>query len=541
MKIPEYKKEISTWIEEIEIYRGIDAERTLKCCLNIEQYAQETKDAWLLGFAYYYSGETYYLLNDVENLFKNITKAISYLDQSKQWALAARAYNIMAITFYSRGNAPIAMDYYLTGLNYCKKYGLLCEECMINQNVGSLYMNLEQYVEAQHYFERSYAYLKENNTEDENYKSNMICLCISLGKCYMYRGMYERAQECIDKLEREFADCQQNVDILYGLCFKIAFYHRTGKMLLRDENIAKMHERLNDCLAIMDLFDDFYDICQLLLEIGKEEELWNILSILEELTKQAKLINFQRKIIAVKIKYYRKHRDNASYLQATGLYYELSELVEQENKYMIASMVNIRSSLERANERSRKVEAANEQLVQKSETDQLTGLSNRYRLNDYSEKIFEKCLEEGQTLAVEILDIDFFKQYNDNYGHQAGDDCIKMIANQLNKMQDEHTFCARYGGDEFVVLYDGMTRQEVLDKAAGLRKSIIDRKVEHLYSETEPFVTISQGICFDIPGDRNKCWDFLHTADMMLYRVKRKCRNNVCIGSLDSEEIQIEF
>lgn len=537
----EYNKELNAWIEEVQNYRGIDAERTLKCCLNIEQYAQDTKDSWLLGFAYYYSGETYYLLNDVENLFKNITKAISYLDQSKQWVLAARAYNIMAITSYSRGNAPIAMDYYLTGLNYCRKYGLLYEECMINQNVGTLYMNLEQYVDAQHYFERSYAYLKENCTGDEACKSSMACLCISLGKCYMYRGMYERAQKCIDRLDKEFLDCGQNVDILYGLCFKIAFYHRTGKVLLRDENITKMHERLDDCIAIMDLFDDIYDICQLLLEIGKEEELWNILSILEELTKQAKLINFQRKIIAIKIKYYRKHRDNACYLQATGLYYELTDLMEQENKYMIASMVNVRSSLERANERRRKVEAANEQLMQKSETDQLTGLSNRYRLNDYSEKIFEECLNEGKTLAVEILDIDFFKQYNDNYGHQSGDECIKMIASQLDSLQDEHTFCARYGGDEFVILYDDMSQQEVLNKAAGLRQSIMDIGMEHLYSEAEPFVTISQGICFDIPGERNKCWDFLHTADMMLYRVKRKCRNNVCIGSLDFEEIQIQF
>lgn len=541
MEFQKYNEIVNAWIKEVLDSRGINAERTLKCCEDIEQYALETSDAALLGFAYYFSGETYYVLNDGENLFKNITKAISYLDQSAQWALVARAYNIMAITSYSRGNAPIAMDYYLTGLNYCKKYEIFYEESIINQNVGTLYMNLGQYAEAQHYFERSYAYLRENGTQDENYMSAMACICISLGKCYMYRGVYEKAQEYMDKFDREFADSMENIDILYAMCFKILFYHRTGKTVLRDEYIAKIHKRLDDCIAVMDLFDDFYDMCQLLLEIGKDNELWDIISILEELAKRAKLINLQRKIIALKIKYYRMHRDNAGYLQAAGLYYELTELMEQENRYMITNMINVRSSLERANERSRKVEAVNMQLQRKSETDPLTGLSNRYRLNEHSQQVFERCYDQGKALAVEILDIDYFKQYNDNYGHQAGDECIRAIAEQLKSLEDERIFCARYGGDEFVILYEGMTEQEVLETASVLRQSIMDLQIEHLYSKAEHFVTISQGICYDMPQDVNRSRDFLQAADKMLYKVKRKSRNNVCIGSLASEEIQIEY
>lgn len=536
-----YNEQVNTWMNEVLDSRGVSAERTLQCCQNIEQYAQKMNDAGLLGFAYYYSGETYYLLNDGENLFKTGTKAISYLEQTGQWQLVARAYNIMAISLYSRGNIPMAMDYYLTGLNYCKKYGISYEENMINQNVGTLYMNLGQYAEAQHCFDYSYAYLKENPGEDEIYKSNMGSICISLAKCYMYRNLYDKAQEYMERFDRNFADSMENMDILYALCFKIEFYHRTGKAVLRDENISIMHERLDDCIVIMDLFDDFYDICQLLLEIGKDNELWDIIDILETLTKRANLMNFQRKVIALKIKYYRQHQDNAGYLQAAALYYELTELMEQENHYMITSMVNMRSSLERANERSRKVEEANEQLQRKSETDPLTGLPNRYRLNDYSEEMFERCLYQKKELAVEILDIDYFKQYNDNYGHQAGDECIKVIAEQLKSLQSEGIFCARYGGDEFVILYEGMSQQAVMEKAEKLRKRIMDLQIEHQYSQVERFVTISQGICYDIPSDRNKSWDFLHAADMMLYKVKRKSRNNVCIGSLNSEEIKIEY
>ena len=80
----------------------------------------------------------------------------------------------------------------------------------------------------------------------------------------------------------------------------------------------------------------------------------------------------------------------------------------------------------------------------------MTGLANRYRLNAYSEKVLDYCYEHRLPLAMEILDIDFFKQYNDNYGHQQGDECIIAIADELKKMEDGQTFCARYGGDEFM-------------------------------------------------------------------------------------------
>ena len=125
----------------------------------------------------------------------------------------------------------------------------------------------------------------------------------------------------------------------------------------------------------------------LLLELDRNELLWEIMNILEDLTKQANIVNLQRKIVSLKIKYYRAHGEGAGFLQAAGLHYQLTEMVEQENQNMIKSMMDVRNSLEQANEQRRIVEEANLRLQQKSETDQLTGLANRYRLNAYSENV----------------------------------------------------------------------------------------------------------------------------------------------------------
>lgn len=540
MDYSEYSEAVRAWIEEVLKSRGINAELTLKCCADIEEYAWKNNDAKLLGFAYYYSGETYYVLNDGENLFRYITRAISYLDDSKQWELVARSYNIMAITSVNRGNAPIAMDYYLTGLNYCRKYGLHQEENMIHLNLGSLYLNNGQYNEAQRYYENAFRYVK-NDRESEAYYSLMTCIQINLGRCYLFRGMPDRAQECIEFVERECLTYLQKAEHLYVLCFKIRFYHTTGRITMRDECIRELHENVDENMTIMDIFDDFYDLCSLLLEIEEDEVFWDVINILENLVKNAKIINLHRKIISLKIKHYRTHQKNAEYLQATGLYYELTEVMDRENQYMISNMLNVRNSLEQANEKRREIELTNARLQQKSETDPLTRLPNRFRLNDVSEDAFERALENGSPLAVEILDIDYFKEYNDNYGHQQGDSCIVAIAAELMRMQNDHIFCARYGGDEFILIYEGMSQTDVFAAAEGLRQRITDRAITHVYSKALPIITISQGICYDIPKSENKNWDFLHAADMMLYRVKKKSRNNISMGRLDESEMRTGY
>ena len=97
MEFKEYSKAVMAWVDGVMQNRGADAEKTLKYCADIEQYAKQTGDPKLLGFAYYYAGETYYVLNEGEQLLKTITRAITYLDQAEQWDMVARAYNITAI------------------------------------------------------------------------------------------------------------------------------------------------------------------------------------------------------------------------------------------------------------------------------------------------------------------------------------------------------------------------------------------------------------------------------------------------------------
>lgn len=173
-------------------------------------------------------------------------------------------------------------------------------------------------------------------------------------------------------------------------------------------------------------------------------------------------------------------------------------------------------------------------LKEKSETDALTGLPNRFAYDYYQKEIYENLNKKPRNLAIEILDIDYFKEYNDNYGHEAGDRCIQIVAKEIFAMSEgeDGIFCCRYGGDEFVIIYDGYEKEQVEEFVRSLNKRIADLKFKHRYSKIANFVTITQGVCFGPFKVGLTISDYFNKADKILYEVKKVTRNDYRISTI---------
>ncbi len=536
MGFEEYGNQILGLMEGIKKNRGVNPTMTLELCSQLRDYGEKTDDGKLLGFAYYHMGETYYLLNDVEQLFKNISHSLTYLENTRQHELIARAYNILAITSVNRGNAPFAMDYYLSSLTYCERYHLSEVGTMIKINIGMLYNSFGEHKKAQEYFEVAYQSLLELEGIAA-YHTYLMNIYMGMGNCYLGQNHLLKSQEYEYRAKNECFDYLSPVEQTCFLCFQARLYHSMGKQSLRNEAISQIQERVHEKMIVLDVFDDFFAYCELLFEMGDYPEMMEVLSHLEELAKKTQLVYMQRRLLSIRIRYWRLKDDEKGYAKACAHYYELTEILEKENRYMVSSILNMRNILEETHRRRQEMEMQNRILVQKSETDALTGLANRFRLNDYSEEAFGRSLERKRSFAVEILDIDYFKQYNDNYGHQAGDMVIRKIAQAMRMLEQQYDniFCARYGGDEFIIIYEGYTKDRVQEFAEELRQSICQQEIEHKFSKALPILTISQGICCDIPNEKQKVWDYLHTADIMLYKGKKISRNSVHAGYVGEE------
>ncbi len=521
--------------EEILKSRSTDLRHVIELCDVLGDYAHRIGDEELLGFSYFYKGEAHYILNEVQEMFRSMAQSVAYLSRTGQWALLARAYNMMAITSINRGQAPVAVDYYLLSLKCAEEHGVDSIICSIHINLGYLYMQNGIYDEAQRHFDEAYTlYCGFDNKQAKI--GTLMMIYTNLATCYMLRGDMEHAKEYLDRLMQECSSYFTYMDKVYVGCMAARYYHLEGDFKKRDETIQDIMKVFAEKqMPILDLFDDLYSLCELTLEIKNYDVLLTLIKELEPVVSHTGLLSLDRKVQELKISYYDICGKKEEYVKATARFFKLSQRLETESRSMIANMIQVRTALEKARESKQRVEEMNALLTEKSETDALTGLANRYRMTDIFQRMMDECRREQKLLSVEILDIDYFKEYNDNYGHQAGDECICEVAELIKAMQSDKVFCARYGGDEFIIIYKGWAETQVLEQAQKLRENIMALSIEHAYSKALPIVTISQGICQSVPVEENKSWDFLHIADEYLYKVKKRRRNDICAGSLKGE------
>lgn len=177
--------------------------------------------------------------------------------------------------------------------------------------------------------------------------------------------------------------------------------------------------------------------------------------------------------------------------------------------------------------RTVELQEANRRLELLSSTDPLTGLANRRRFDDVLVDEWARACRVGAPLAVMLLDIDFFKQYNDTLGHQAGDDCLKAVASILkHKVRRAGELVARYGGEEFIIVAAGADRARASELAESIRTAIEESAMEHAGSAVG-VVTVSIGIAAGFPQRQARAEDFVAQADAALYRAKQSGRNRV--------------
>jgi diguanylate cyclase (GGDEF)-like protein len=170
--------------------------------------------------------------------------------------------------------------------------------------------------------------------------------------------------------------------------------------------------------------------------------------------------------------------------------------------------------------------------------DGLTGIYNRRMLDEYLDKVWQQAGRERVSVALLLIDIDYFKAYNDYYGHQAGDECLKHVARALaNCARRPLDFTSRYGGEEFaVVLYDAR-RDYVEELTRRIQASMASLALKHPASPVSEQLTVSIGAACVVPTPERSRFGFVQLADEALYEAKGAGRNRVIIMDKEYAEL----
>lgn len=272
------------------------------------------------------------------------------------------------------------------------------------------------------------------------------------------------------------------------------------------------------------LFDDSYVLAKKIYEINTETAVG---ALTGELARTDKYFNRLRLLA------------QAMRIAALMLLLWVGAMFSRKLRQDVAEQARLREAIAASNrvleesvlKRTEELEAANRQLQALSATDGLTGLANRRKFDQEWEAEWQRASRQGLPLAIAMLDVDQFKAYNDHYGHQAGDVCLKVMAQVLSStVQRSGETVARYGGEEFVVILPGQGGPQAYAAMERMRAAVQTLGLPHAKATVTGVVTISIGVASCVPQQGQSSASLLQAADAAMYQAKIQGRNKVVLA-----------
>ncbi len=202
-----------------------------------------------------------------------------------------------------------------------------------------------------------------------------------------------------------------------------------------------------------------------------------------------------------------------------------SYLAQKERDQAYQTMREMQAQLKHMNAQ---LEKSNRELQRLSSLDGLTGLANRRQFDETLDNEWQRAMRTEMPLSLIFADIDYFKRFNDTYGHQAGDECLKQVARILQAtVHRPADLVGRYGGEEFVMILPDTQADGALAVAEKILANVRKACIKHEHSDAADHVTLSIGVATLIPREGQDPEELVSTADRVLYRAKERGRNRI--------------
>ena len=516
-------------MQEIKTLDEAPDKGVLSKIARLEKTARALRDDYLLGFTYYYDSIAKYYFDDNRDRFTvSLSLAIDHLMRADDHELLSRVYNLIAIDAFTYGSYDAAYNFYLYAMQEAEATGSILFQSVIETNLSLLFLELRDLTKAMRHIRqairRLYGVRKSENVHFPLYAAYLDEAVIALeqGQDEQGRRSLQKALRFRPRHEMPGEDLRITVTMIR---LRLAFADGDR------EEFATQADTLVTCLREephpAGYASDIRTLCQWLIA-KREYALCNrIIDAVNDRILASDMMHVIRMFSTFKAAFYQR-TGNERKLKKTLRETQVSLKEHRSNlnriqKY-IMELVRIDNNIRNARVH---VRAEHERLEKKAYSDALTGIANRHMMNKLLETSFERAYKNRTLFGVCILDVDYFKQYNDTFGHPKGDTCLVAIATEMERIGKEplpdgaSVFCARYGGDEFVMIFEGIDKDGIVALAGRLEERIEALAVPNPKAGGDGIITVSQGICTGIPGSRDKVWEYLSLADDALYRVKR--------------------
>lgn len=559
---PHKRDELLQWIQVLNARSRELVLRTPNRALRLGKYAyrlaQKSCCEQGRAFSLLMMGHANRVLSNNIQVIQDVLIAEQIFEDLEHQEGKMRALNLLGISYFYFGKYEQALTYFSKGLVIARNIGDQFIEATILNNIGEIHRQMEQYGEALAYYEQALLI-----SESLHNLTNIAGILLNMGHIYnrlnqdakalsTYQESIEYSRELdemillgealnsigqiYEKSQEDQSALQYYMDSLSVLkeCgnkfYRIDVLVSIGKLFInqnQDQGLAYLHEALlfaeeisaeNECAKIHLALFTYFEAKQ---DFAKALDHYKRANALEKKLRHEKLEE-KLNLLATEFRVDQMRKEaEISWLKNIELKKKNEEIENNSRLLTIANqeLLKLHKQLKKANKRWKLL----------STIDEVTGIPNRRCFDNKLKREWNRCLREGKSLTLILLDIDKFKLYNDNYGHLQGDNCLRKVAKTLSSvLKRSSDFIGRFGGEEFGVVLANSDYDNAMEVAEQLRKHIEMLKITHEQSSPIPYITISLGSATITPTSNTRLEKLINAADQKLYQAKDRGRNQVC-------------
>lgn len=485
--------------------------------------AEAAGDVHYIGKLNMHIAGCYFDLGNRVKILPYALKAVNIFENSDNRSLLARSYNILGIAYHAQGKYQLSIEAYnkaLEAIRGLKKPGI-GRDLMLN-NTAQCYYQMGEFRKSVRLVRECLAYIRKKRPDDH---ASAVIYGINLSESYESLEDYKSAIESLDDVSADLEKIDQN-NLIWG------YYARRCIIMFKlgdvKEGLKYADLTYDYVINGTDSYEghlDFEKISKQEVRFGEYERAQRFADILIKYAE--KNGHTLDQIISKRV------QANISYAvgeekRALELYRELNDLYEkrmnEDNVMQYESQRNAEAATREITKLMRKVRDSEE----KAERDALTGLLNRSALVNIAEEFLRDARNNGKKLGGIFLDIDYFKEYNDTYGHAEGDLAIKYIADVCKGEESSQMKFFRYGGDEFFGIVLGWEDKDLEAAALRISEAIRASGIAHVKNPNGQRLTVSIGIVnVDMKGSDETILDIIKYADKALYHAKDRGKDDV--------------
>ena len=501
--------QVQQYVEEIQRLWTSPDRRVFRVLKQFEKEARASGDNRLSGYAYFHYANVYYSHNEQDAAHVYVRKAIQHLMRSDDAELLARTFNLFALDAQFAGCYDIAQNYFNMGYSLVRDDTDSLVRAILEANLGNLLTEIGEHVEALRHTRMAASVVRRHST-DLMSDQNLAVAHLNIGLNSLHAGKVDKVRSSLKHAERILAgaDVEETIRMTL-LLLRAGLAFESGDEEQTKAAVQELAMRIAEGPLYNDFIFDFYNFCQKLLREGGIAYMGELVEAIEKCDASGCSAYRTLLLCELTVEYYMQEGSVTRLNKSFERQHRISTERENAQKQMYLYSIELMTEIDRWKAEQEQFRKENERLKARAETDALTKLPNRYALNKALDAACARMETARRPLGVGILDIDTFKQYNDLYGHDQGDQCLCLVADVLRRVAGAYdVFVSRYGGDEFVLIYEDRTDGEIREIMEALR--------------TQMPVRVSQGFYNTIPDVDSKMYDFLSRADAEMYREKKE-------------------